>query len=138
MTRRHLLGIALAVLALMVFFRAQHLQAIAAAPPADVLIAYDPAALPAESARVRWEPLLEQQSIPHEWVPLRDFGILDGAALAHRFHLIVVPHRLNRRITDAARAQFSEFVAAGGILYTSRDPAALKALLARAQVANHQ
>jgi hypothetical protein len=135
MTRKHLLGVGLAVLLVMVALRAEHLQAIAAAPAADVLIAYDSAtASNPSSALHTWEPVLRRSSVPHRWVALRDFGVLDGGRLAHRFAAIVVPRRITGLLTDATRAQFARFVNAGGSLVISSNPVDVKAAAERRHV----
>lgn len=123
MTRKHLLGVALAVLLVLVGLRAEHLQAIAAAPASDILIAYDPGTASAPSSALKaWEPVLQREGVPHRWVSLSDFGVLDGSALAHRFAAIVVPQPIAGSMTDSARAQFMRFVTAGGSLVIAADP----------------
>lgn len=136
MTRKHLLGVVMAVLLVMVALRAEHLQAIAAAPAADVLIAYDSAAVSNSSSALQtWEPVLRRESVPHRWVALRDFGVLDGRTLAHRFAAIVVPQRIAGLLTDATRAQFARFVDAGGSLVISANPADVKIAADRRHIA---
>lgn len=138
MTRKHLLGVGLAVLLALIGLRAEHLQAIAAAPATDVLIAYDAAGVAGPSSALKtWEPELRRRSIPHRWVALRDFGILDGGALAHRFATIVVPRRITGLQTDATRAQFARFVDAGGSLVIAANPADVQEAAGRRHIATH-
>lgn len=122
MTRKHLVLVLAIVLGLLIGERVQHLNAIAAAPKADVLIAY----APGTSLRTEWDAALRSKRVPHEWVSVADFGMLDGNGLAQRFALIVIPRTVARNIPDAARAQFERFAAAGGRIESAADPAYLR------------
>lgn len=137
MTRKHVLAAGLLILLIFAGVRNQHLAALAAAPAGDVLVAYDPAG-PPPSTRNLWEPILNIQSIPHEWVPIADFGVLDGGGLAHHYSYIVVPRPIARSIPDAARAQFMRFVAAGGVVMMCADPSSLKRQLIKEAGASHR
>ena len=110
MTRKHLLVVVALALLLFIGARAEQLSAIAAAPRADVLIAFEPGS----AVQAQWDAKLRRQGVPHEWVSVADFGVLDGGKLAQRFAVIVIPRAISRTIPDAARAQFAEFAAAGG------------------------
>lgn len=137
MTRKHVLAALTLILLILAGVRNQQLATVAAAPASDVLVAYDPAG-PPPSTRILWEPVLHTHNIAHEWVPISDFGVLDGGGLAQHFSYIIVPRSLSRSIPDAARAQFLRFVAGGGIVLTCADPASLKDLLTKEAGASHR
>lgn len=131
MTRKHLLAAGALILLLLAGVRGQQLSAIAAAPAADVLVAYGATPGGVDSVRMTWETDLKQRGLPHEWVRITDFGMLDGAALARKFAVIVIPRAISRTVPDAARAQFNDFVAAGGRVITSPDAASIAKLVDR-------
>lgn len=123
-SRRTALWIAfLTLLVAIPLYRATQLYSGGARPVLQVGLVYDSAALGRNGfIREAYQSVLEEEGIPHAWVPLADFVLLEGAEAARRFRALVFPDGLVQQMPTGALDRVRQYLAAGGSIAAVFDP----------------
>jgi peptidoglycan/xylan/chitin deacetylase (PgdA/CDA1 family) len=111
LVRLALAGVLLAVPA----YRVTQLHSGGTEPVERIAFVYDPAALGrAGFVRDAYAAVLQEEGIPHEWLPAADFVLLEGRETARRFRAVVFPDGLVQGVGTGIRDRAREYLEAGG------------------------